>query len=165
VSTWSGVWTWQAFEERLFWKVDHRAVKMGVAVTPAFTQELASGVLVTTNIDFAALDGYYVNVQKREASVTNPTDGSIPEVFLAAATASGITVLRKNYSSLSLNAALLTNAQIDQLVALASRINERFATLYKKNPWDAVFEIEFKLDDPEPSIYIKQVRPWAAPIR
>ena len=47
---WASVWSWRAFEERTFWGIDHDAVYMGVAVSLAFPEEAANGVLLTQNI-------------------------------------------------------------------------------------------------------------------
>ena len=47
---WASVWNWRAFEERAFWNIDHRAVRMGVAVHQAFPDEQVNGVMITRNI-------------------------------------------------------------------------------------------------------------------
>lgn len=156
---WASVWNWQAYEERSFRGIDHRKVYMGVAVHPAFSAETANGVLITRNLADPAIDGFYVNVQPGETSVTNPTDGSLPEIF----TLAGGAVIRQRYSSLSPDAPVLSDAEIARLGELAAEVQDRFASLYGKDPRDPSFalDLEFKLDDPGRSVFIKQVRPFA----
>jgi hypothetical protein len=64
----ASVWNFRAFEERSYWNIDHRAVKMGCAINEAFTDELANGVLITENVADPAIYGMYVNVQWGEVS-------------------------------------------------------------------------------------------------
>jgi phosphoenolpyruvate synthase/pyruvate phosphate dikinase len=156
---WASVWNWQAFEERSFRGIDHRKIYMGVAVHRAFTAEAANGVLVTRNLADPAVDGFYVNVQPGEASVTNPADGSLPEIFTA--TPAGI--IRQRYSSLSPDAPVLADAEIAALHTAASGVLRRFSELYGKSAADPAFalEMEFKLDAPDRTLFIKQVRPFS----
>ena len=131
---------------------------MGVAVHAAFTDEEANGVLITKNIADPGIDGFYVNVQPGETPVTNPEDGSLPEIF----TIIEGTVIRQRYSSLLPDTPVMTEREIDELFAIASQVNNRFTALYGKDPWDPSFalELEFKLDTPDRSVWIKQVRPY-----
>lgn len=158
---WASVWNWQAFEERSFRHMDHRKIYMGVAVHPAFTAEAANGVLITRNIADPAFDGFYVNVQLGEASVTNPREGSLPEIF----TLAGGTVIRQRYSSLSAKSPILTGSEIAKLGELAAKVQYRFAMLYDKDPRNPSFalDLEFKLDSGSRSLFIKQVRPYPQP--
>lgn len=161
---WASVWNWQAFEERSFRRIDHRKVHMGVAIHPAFTDEEANGVVVTRNLADPALDGLYVNVQPGETSVTNPIDGALPEIFtLVAGAVGGPAVIRQRYSSLSPDAPVLSEGEIARLGEIASEAHNRFAQLYGKDTRDPAFalEIEFKLDHPGRSVFVKQARPFA----
>jgi pyruvate,water dikinase len=161
---WASVWNWQAFEERSFRRIDHRKVHMGVAVHPAFTAEAANGVVVTRNLADPALDGIYVNVQPGETSVTNPVDGALPEIFtIVEGAVAGGTVIRQRYSSLSPEMPILSDGEIARLGEIASEAHNRFALLYGKDPRDPAFalEMEFKIDLPGRSVFIKQARPFA----
>lgn len=155
---WASVWSWQAFEERSFRNIDHRKVFMGVAVHPAFTAEAANGVLITSNISDPGMDGFYVNVQLGEELVTNPQNGSLPEIF----TIVNGSVIRKRFSSLSPQAPIVSDSEIVTLYEIASEVKSRFATLYKKNPYDPSFalELEFKLNAGDRTVFIKQARPF-----
>jgi hypothetical protein len=155
---WASVWSWQAFEERSFRNIDHHKVFMGVAVHPAFTAESANGVLITSNISNPGMDGFYVNVQPGEVSVTNPQNGSLPEIF----TIVGGNVVRQRYSSLSPQTPVMTDIEIRKLYEIASAVQHQFVSLYNKSPFDLSFalELEFKLDAKDRAIFIKQARPF-----
>ncbi|MBN1944611.1 MAG: hypothetical protein JW797_03000 [Bradymonadales bacterium] len=158
---WASVWNWQAFEERSFWNIDHRAVRMGVAVHRAFPDEVANGVIITRNLaDPVVPDGFYVNVQLGEVSVTNPANGALPEVFSIIPGAGSVQIVRQRYSSLSPDEPIMTNPEIAQLYQAVSQVQNRFAVLYRTNPFDLVLDLEFKLDGPARQLIIKQVRPY-----
>jgi pyruvate, water dikinase len=158
---WASLWNWQAFEERSFHGIDHRLVHMGVVVHPSFTAEKANGVLITRNLADAAIDGFYVNVQPGEISVTNPTDGSLPEIF----TISGTSVIRLRHSSQLPDSAAMSDGEIAELGKVATQVHRHFAELYGKDPRDPFFalELEFKLDHPGRTLFIKQARPYSMP--
>lgn len=75
----SSLWLERAFWERELFGIDHAAVAMAVLVNPAFSDELANGVVVGQP-DGGAFSSW-VNAQKGEASVTNPENGEVPESF------------------------------------------------------------------------------------
>ncbi|MEA3266861.1 MAG: PEP/pyruvate-binding domain-containing protein, partial [Candidatus Fermentibacteria bacterium] len=79
---WAGLWTYRAFAERDFYRIDHFSVAMGVLVHPSYRNEIANGVAVTGNIFNPFIPGYYVNVQAGEDMVTNPELESVPEEFI-----------------------------------------------------------------------------------
>jgi len=78
---WASVWNWSAYEERAWWNIEQLSVKMGVAVHKSFPSELANGVVLSQNIADLSVAGIYANIQKGEISITNPTDGSKPEII------------------------------------------------------------------------------------
>ncbi len=79
---WASAWNYQAFVERDFYRVDHRKVRMGVLVHPAFVDEEANGVAITINEFNQLRPAYYINSQLGEVSVTNPTGEAVPEQIL-----------------------------------------------------------------------------------
>jgi hypothetical protein len=153
----SSVWSFRAFEERSFWNIDHAAVRMACAVNQAFVDELANGVLITENIADPNTYGMYVNVQRGEASVTNPERGELPEIFSILAD-TGYRVVRSRYSSLSPTSPLLSDTEIKSLYEAGELARAHFAKLYGKS---IVLDIEFKLT-PDHRIVFKQARPYAA---
>jgi len=161
---WASVWNWRAFEERAFWGIDQRAVRMGVGVHPGYPDEQANGVMLTVNVADPTVAGFYVNVQKGEMSVTNPADGAVPEVFsIVEAPGGGVQTIRQRFSSLSPNAPLMTEAEVAALFAAAGEVQRHFAPLYGADPEGFALDLEFKLHGPERQLVIKQVRPYHDP--
>jgi len=158
---WASIWSWRAFEERAWWGVDHLAVRMGVAVTESFPDEAANGVLITENIVDPTVAGMYVNVQLGETSVTNPTDGALPEVFSIVPGPDGLQVARVRYSSLSPDQPLLNLLEVWGLYLAATEVLEHFAPLYGKPTVGFPLDLEFKFHGPERALFLKQVRPYS----
>jgi pyruvate, water dikinase len=149
------VWSFRGFEERSFWNIDHLAVRMGCAINQAFSDELANGVLITQNIADPTVYGMYVNVQKGEASVTNPERGELPEIFSILAD-TNYQIVRQRFSSLSPDQAILSEDEIESLYDAGNLAQAHFAQLYGR---DVILDIEFKLT-PEHKIVFKQARPY-----
>jgi pyruvate, water dikinase len=151
----ASVFSFRGFEERSFWNIDQRAVRMGCAINQAFTGELANGVLITQNIADPTVYGMYVNVQQGEAAVTNPEQGELPEVFSILAD-TNYQIVRSRFSSLSPEAPLLSDGEIKTLYDAGALAQSHFAQLYGN---DVILDIEFKLT-PEHQIVFKQARPY-----
>lgn len=160
---WASVWNWSAFEERSWWGIDPRSVWMGVAVHPSYGEEEANGVLITQNIADPMVSGMYVNVQVGEVSVTNPEDGSLPEVFsiLPGTEPGQVQVARSSWSSLSPGVPILDDEEVARLHSLASQVQEHFAPLYGESPENLALDLEFKLEEGTRDLSVKQVRPFA----
>jgi pyruvate, water dikinase len=154
----ASVWGFRAFEERAFWNIDHRAVRMGCAINQAFTDELANGVLITENVGDPGVYGMYVNVQKGEEEVTNPTGGALPEIFSILAD-TGYDVARLRFSSLSPGLPLLSAQEVASLYQAGDKARTHFSRLYGRH---VILDIEFKLT-PEHTIVFKQARPYTVP--
>ncbi|PKN44820.1 MAG: hypothetical protein CVU59_10705, partial [Deltaproteobacteria bacterium HGW-Deltaproteobacteria-17] len=159
--TWASVWNRDAFEERAFWNIDHLAVKMGVAVNIAFTDEAANGVIITQNIADRTVAGMYVNVQLGEISVTNPEGGALPEVFsIVPDPAGGIQASVLRYSSLSPGLPILSAEEILALYTVSENAHNHFSLLYGRDPAVFALDMEFKLWGQPRRIYLKQARPY-----
>ncbi|MGC4117424.1 MAG: PEP/pyruvate-binding domain-containing protein [Myxococcales bacterium] len=157
---WASAWNWRAFEERAFWNIDQEAIRMAVLVNPSFQDEEANGVVVTQNLANPAVVGMYVNVQKGEWAVTNPTDGALPEVFSIIFSPSGLQVARERFSSLSPDAPLMTEDEVRALYQTANKVQGHFAPLYKIPASELKLDIEFKLRAGDRALMFKQVRPY-----
>ncbi|HEY8946631.1 MAG TPA: PEP/pyruvate-binding domain-containing protein, partial [Polyangiaceae bacterium] len=151
----ASTWSFRAFEERSFWNIDHGSVRMGCVLNEAFSDELANGVLVTQNVANPSIYGMYVNVQVGEESVTNPSQGALPEIF-AILGDTGYQVSRERFSSLSPGEPILSDGEVASLYDAGEQTHAHFAKLYGR---DTVLEIEFKLT-PEHQIVFKQARPY-----
>jgi hypothetical protein len=161
---WASLWTYRAFEEREFYRVDHRQAAMGVLVHPSYPNELANGVGVTRNIYDPNWEGFYVNVQVGEDLVTNPQPDSVPDEFLISAIgpdgAYEVQYLRRS-SYLPEGRTVLTSAQIDLLAETMQVIQEHFQrnVYHAEQDPDFGMEIEFKITA-DGRLQIKQARPW-----
>lgn len=158
---WASAFTFRGVEERAFWNVEEEAVMVGVLVHEAFPDERVNGVLITQNVGHPALRGFYVNAQLGEASVTNPVDGALPEVFSLVPGPDGVQVMRERFSSLSPDAPLLTPDELAALTQAAAKVHAHFAALYGRDPAEVAFDLEWKLHGPERRLIVKQCRPYA----
>lgn len=163
---WASLWNYRAFEERIFYRVDHFAAAMGVLVHPNFDDELANGVALTKNIYFPTFEGYYINVQVGEDLVTNPEGTAIAEEILvmkdinlnAASVFETIRIRRSNL--IPADQVVLNAEHLDELTWHMKLIQEHFGRIYSRQD-DPTFamDIEFKIDR-DNQLIIKQARPW-----
>lgn len=158
---WASVFSFRAFEERALWNVEHRAVRMGVAVDAAVDDEVANGVLITQNLANPGSQGLYVNVQQGEVEVTNPENGAVPEIFsIVPGPSGGVQVVRQRFSSLSPGVPLLEDAEVGTLADAAERVHAHFAALYGGKSGKFALDLEFKFHGPSRRLLIKQARPY-----
>jgi pyruvate,water dikinase len=161
---WASLWTYRAFEERDFYRVDHLQAAMGVLVHPNYKNELTNGVGVTKNIYDPNWLGYYVNVQVGEDLVTNPQEYSMPDEFLVADLMGEeryeIQYIRHS-NLIPAGEHILTKEQIFELADMMRLIRIHFMQLYgiSRTDRDFAMEIEFKITA-EGHLNIKQARPW-----
>ena len=160
---WAGLWTYRAFEERDFYRIDHFTAAMGVTVHQNFEDEQANGVAVTRNLVNPSWEGSYVNVQIGEDLVTNPDEESIPEEFLIALldpddwTTYEIQYVRFS-NRVPEGETVLSPEQAEELAKQLNLIRVRFRALYK-GPRNFAMEVEFKITI-DGQLIIKQARPW-----
>lgn len=81
---WASVWLERAFEERDWYRIDHRAVAMGVLVQPFVEGAVATGVAITGNPYKQGLDAVFINTQWSGATVTGALGDQLPEQYLVA---------------------------------------------------------------------------------
>jgi pyruvate, water dikinase len=155
----ASVWNFRAYEERTYWNIDHSAVRMGCAINQAFTDELANGVLITENVANPAIYGMYVNVQLGDVSVTNPTQGALPEIFSILGDTDH-EISRQRFSTLSPDTPILSESEIQSLYRAGALARRHFSRLYGKGEGQLILDIEFKLTQ-ERTIVFKQARPYA----
>lgn len=78
---WASLWNWRAFEERSYFKIDHKSCAMGILVHRSFPDEDANGVLLTRNL-YNQNHGFIVNVQYKEYSIVFPEAGILHDQIM-----------------------------------------------------------------------------------
>ena len=157
----ASLWNFRAFEEREFYRIDHKATAMGVLLHPNYKGEKANGVAVTEDILYESQGNYYINTQAGEDLVTNPDQESSPEeTLLGWWEDDGWQVVRRS-NQVADGAKLLDDKHLAGLRKYLGNIHARFAKLYKRDKEDPKFamEIEFKITKDD-KLVIKQARPW-----
>ena len=154
----ASLWTFRAFTEREFHRIDHLAAKMGVLVHPNYSDELVNGVAASFD-PFLGRDGsYYVNSQLGEDLVTNPDAHSAPEEILLNPLGDYTVLATSNQAPPG--QLLMSGDQLDQLLRHLTVIHDHFAVLYNPGPGEPfAMEIEFKITS-DNILAIKQARPW-----
>lgn len=157
-ATWASLWNDRAFEERDYYRIDHRATKMGVLCHRSFPDEAANGVAITKNPFRENSRAYYVNAQIGDVSVV--FSEAVPEQFLYYAF-DPPEVEYLSHSSLTLGAPVLSTAQIEELVGALRRIHTHFYQFFGVGVPQSRYamDIEWKFDQ-DGSLYIKQARPY-----
>ena len=155
---WASLWSFRAFTEREFHRIDHMATAMGVLVHPNYSDELANGVAVSFDPFYGTEGSYYVNTQLGEDLVTNPDAHSVPEEILLDLSGSYTTLVTSN--QVPRGQLLMSDAQIGQLRRHLQDIHDHFEGLYNPGPDEPfAMEIEFKITSDD-VLSIKQARPW-----
>ena len=159
----ASMWNFRAFEERDFFRIDHRSAAMGVLLHPNFSDEIANGVAVTADPIYQTEGNYYVNTQIGEDLVTNPESHSIPEEALLRASPTGgddgYTVIRHS-NLVPAGRQILSPAHLELLRSQLRLVHEHFRRLYGVSPNEKfAMEVEFKITDRR-NLVIKQARPW-----
>ncbi len=161
---WASLWTFRAFEEREFWRIDHMEAAMGLAIHPNFDDEISNGVAVTKNIFNPFWTGFYVNVQVGEDLVTNPGANAIPEEFLISSIGQFFEwetqYIRRSNLTFPEGEPVLSESHVEELRIAMEAIQSHFQLVYNEqfNP-DFAMDIEFKIDA-SGQLVIKQARPW-----
>ena len=162
----ASLWSYRAFVERDFHRIDHLTAAMGILVHPSYRGEIVNGVAASFDPTPGAGDGtFYVNSQLGEDMVTNPEPHSLPEELrLGEGLAGG-----KNFevietsSLLPRGMLLMTDEQVEQLRGHLTVIHDHFRGLYGTEEGEQfAMEIEFKITS-EGQLTIKQARPWVFP--
>ena len=164
---WATLWSFRAFEERSFYRIDHFQTAMGVLIHPNFDKELANGVVISKNLAFPAFKGFTVNVQRGEQnSITNPTH-ALPEEFVVArlgrlkrggSRTEELIYLRAS-SLVPVGTRVLSRKQITALRRGVQAAHRRFARLLRRRDEGFALDLEFKIDA-KGRLVFKQARPW-----
>ena len=156
----ASLWTFRAFAEREFHRIDHTAAAMGVLVHPNYSDELANGVAVSFDHydPDSTYNRHYVNTQLGEDLVTNPEAYSKPEELVLDPDGTYRVLFTSNL--VPPGELLMSDAQIRQLRQHLDVIRNHFEQLYDPAPDEPfAMEIEFKITS-DNVLAIKQARPW-----
>ena len=154
----ASLWTFRAFTEREFHRIEHTAAAMGVLVHPNYSDELANGVAVSFDPIADRNSRYYVNTQIEEDLVTNPEAHSVPEEILLYQ--DGTYIVHGTSNQAPPGQLLLSNDQFVQLSRHLTTIHDHFESLYDPDTDEKfAMEIEFKITS-DNILAIKQARPW-----
>lgn len=156
----ASLWNFRAFEERDFYRIDHKATAMGVLLHPNFKNEQANGVAVSEDILYETDGNYYLNTQMGEDLVTNPgADASPEEMLLGQRAQDGHEIVRRS-SDVAEGGQLLSDTHLTAMRKHLTTIHESFRKLYELGAEDQfAMEIEYKITA-DGLLVIKQARPW-----
>ena len=180
---WASLWTERAFNERRLHRIDHLRTYMGVLIHPSYGDEQVNGVAISKNIYNPNWEGFYINAQYGELSITNPepvntVDGllnPIPDEFIVTRLPASINgfswetlFLRHSnveeiYGAPVSTENVLTDSEINKLRDNLQIIHAHFKNIYQGDDTFAM-DIEFKItetdDGSRGQLAIKQARPW-----
>ena len=156
---WASLWNFAAFEERGYFKIDHKTVAMGILVHRSFPDEEANGVVITKNLYNPNLSAITINVQIGEISVVNPEGGYVPDQILFYTFTDDTIFTYINHSNVPgmEGTTVLSDAELVELKKMCMAIHYHYCRLnFECKPMD----IEFKVDEVNGArkIYIKQTR-------
>ena len=165
---WSSVWNYRAFEEREYYSIDHRRIGAAVLSHRAYPTEEANGVAITGNIfDPTGLEpAFYINVQTGGTSVVLPPQGITSDQILYYYDFPNQPVVYIANNNLTWDEEpVLSTGQIYELGSALKEIHNHFYSVYGSAGAYYGMDVEFKFDDEptgEPTLYIKQARPYPA---
>jgi pyruvate, water dikinase len=179
-AVWASLWNFRAFQEREYYRIDHRHCAMGLLVHRAFPDESANGVAITKNLYRPDYYGFVINVQKGEVSVVSPPPGVTCDQLICYSDSDLDFYSKKRIveyistSSLGDGQPVLTDAQIVLLTEQLAAIKRYYFQLHVVGPMNGpeiapatnalynrfALDVEFKFDGPSNQLYIKQVRPF-----
>jgi hypothetical protein len=181
--TWASVWNLRAYEERAFFKIPHADVKMAIQVNPAFSDENASGVVVSRNVakdPNITAPGVYIEAQRGDKfSVMNPESGIKPEKVLVLfndrdpLNAGQYEVKYLQESNIADDNETILNHdnpnkvlsadQAKDIAFQALKATAHFKPLVGAGKPDFALDMDFKVDAEDtgvPTVYLKQARPY-----
>jgi len=156
---WASLWNLRAFEEREYFKIDHKTVAMGVMVHRSYPSEAANGVVITKNLYDERISAITINVQIDEISVVSPENNYLPDQILYYTYSDEGIIEYLNHSNVPgmEGKTVITTNELKVLKDYCLAIHYHYCRLnFECKPID----IEFKVDVVEGNrkIYIKQAR-------
>jgi len=154
---WASVWLQRAYEEREWYRIDHRAVAMAVLVQPFVGDAVATGVAITGNPFNAGIRGVFINSQVSGGTVTGASGNVLPEQYLVATWAGEYEPELLCRSSLTRGESILTAADVANLTDQLLRIHAAMLPAYAGSA--NAMDVEFAFM-PDRRFVMLQARPY-----
>lgn len=154
---WASVWLQGAYEEREWYRVDHRAVAMAVLAQPFVDGASANGVAITANPFYEARPGFFVNAQALGGSVTGAVGEEVPEQHLIYTYGEVIETELLSRSSRTGGQPLLGELQVLELASVFQVLHEHFVPRWGGGG-DLAVDVEFLIANGH--VVIVQARPF-----
>lgn len=157
--TWASLWNFSAFEEREYFKIDHRTVAMGILAHRSYPAEAANGVVITENLYNPYNPAITINVQIGEISVVSPDENYLPDQIIYYTYSDEDIIEYVNHSNVPgmEGKTVMTDGELKVLKNCCMAIYYHYCRLnFECNTMD----IEFKVDivNGNRKVYIKQAR-------
>jgi len=164
---WASVWLQGAYEEREWYRIDHREVAMGVMVQPFVDGAAANGVAITRNPFYLNRPGYFVNAQTLGGSVTGAAGDEVPEQHLIY-TYAGLEAELVSRSSRNDGAPILREEEIAELAEVLEvlhhhfepRWQDRIGRIPEGSEAHVAAEVEFLIAGDDRDVVVLQARPF-----
>ncbi len=156
-SVWASVWLQRAFEEREWYRIEHRNVAMAVLAQPFLDTALASGVAITGNPFRRDAPGAFINVQVRGHTVTGAAGNELPEQILVSTWSGDYEFEVLSRSSLTQGATILSEDDLRRLYAQLTRIHDTMLPLARGQA--NAMDVEFILTAAREFVIV-QARPY-----
>lgn len=162
LEVYASLWSYEAFMEREYARIDHTAAAMALLINEAYVDEAANGVVLTLPLADSTLR-ILVNAQPGEHDVVSPEPGEIPESFCLEGESDAITEVQ----STSNIGAVFTGGGVyggllEPLRAATLQVHEYFIERQRsqgdKQPYGVDIEFKIVATPAGPAIFMKQAR-------
>jgi len=164
---WASLWSYEAYLEREYFDINQKDVLMGVLVHRSFPNEEVNGVAITKNIYRKNSHGFIVNAQVGETSVVKPEQGIICDQFICYPNSVNNLYKGKTIVDIITQSNINDNGKLvmsdKEILSLANQLESIKKYFYRhsyssKSYTNFGLDVEFKLDNKNRDLYIKQVR-------
>ncbi len=153
---WASVWTLRGYDERDFYRIDHRRVAMAILVQPFVADVIASGVAITRNPFNPNRPAVFINIQVSSGSVTDAGE-DVPEQHLVYTYPETPEPEILSRSSITDGQPILREADVLRLTEILVELDRRMRPHYTA-PANAV-DIEFLMTRNREMVVV-QARPY-----
>lgn len=154
---WASVWLQRAYEERDWYRIEHRSVVMAVLVQRFVDDVVATGVAITGNPFKQGQRAVFINTQVSGATVTGALGNQLPEQFLVANWYGSFEPELLSRSSLTGGAAILHAPDLQALTGRLLQIHESMLPAHGGGA--NAMDVEFALTAQREFVFL-QARPY-----